>query len=54
MSSSNRGGRDNTDQMAQILHAFGDLPPIQGSRRNRAIYTWWVANIMPLNHEEKS
>ncbi|KAI7857795.1 hypothetical protein BDC45DRAFT_428053, partial [Circinella umbellata] len=45
---------NNNNQMAQFLNAFGNPPPIQGPRRNRIIFTWWVANMMPLNHEEKA
>ncbi|KAI9258829.1 hypothetical protein BDA99DRAFT_440617, partial [Phascolomyces articulosus] len=55
----NRMSQSNTNhhsmnQLNQILHAFGQPPPTQGPRRNQIIFTWWVANMMPLNQEEKA
>ncbi|KAI8145161.1 PUA-like domain-containing protein, partial [Fennellomyces sp. T-0311] len=42
------------DRFAQWLRALGEPPAITGPRRNRNIFTWWVANMMPLNQEEKA
>ncbi|ORY91194.1 hypothetical protein BCR43DRAFT_421700, partial [Syncephalastrum racemosum] len=42
-----------SDRFSQWLRDLGEPPTIEGPRRNRARFTWWVANLMPLADEEK-
>ncbi|KAL0081407.1 crgA protein [Phycomyces blakesleeanus] len=42
------------DRFSQWLAALGDPPVGRGPNRDRVVFTWWVANMMPLDEEEKS
>ncbi|KAI9013942.1 PUA-like domain-containing protein, partial [Phycomyces nitens] len=42
------------DRFSQWLAALGEPPVVRGPNRDRVVFTWWVANMMPLDEEEKS
>ncbi|CAO3679419.1 unnamed protein product [Rhizopus stolonifer] len=42
-----------TNPNSHWLVALGDPPPLDRATRDRIKLIWWIANIMPLNEEEK-
>ncbi|KAI7865287.1 hypothetical protein BDF14DRAFT_1827320 [Spinellus fusiger] len=42
-----------TDRFSQWLNALGSPPVVRGPQRDRVIFTWWVANMVPLSEDEK-
>ncbi|KAI8377424.1 PUA-like domain-containing protein, partial [Radiomyces spectabilis] len=44
---------NTNDRFSQWLAAMGDPPISRGPRRDRVILTWWIANMMPLDENEK-